>query len=283
MILTATTNLKPRMHTDPASEGRIRRGYARERKTEGNDDNEVTKEQRVGSGSIGFVFFGPSLFIKAPVLNAVLFRPLFIREKWNQNAIVLTVRNSGPSLLLASPVDIIRIIAGWTILVSLALISISAVFRLVCAIFSPAVRHSIREHPGTHILWFGTALISVVFFLILCAVANNARGHAEWMRKISALKAIPRDRLELAVQGYIHDNKNKGGSLPATVSLQNLVSNGYLREQDIKGLESSDAAVFLEVDETQPNAVRMRVRSRWGTDIGLMIDGTVSGLPKNHD
>ncbi len=121
------------------------------------------------------------------------------------------------------------------------------------------------------------ALLGVAY--IICIIPNFRR-QAERERTVAALQGLSRDRLGTAVETFARDRKASGGVVPATVPLQELVSVGYLRTNDIRGLEGRDATVSLSSVETDPQTVLIRVRASDGSTIALMADGSVQGLLK---
>lgn len=110
----------------------------------------------------------------------------------------------------------------------------------------------------------------------IVSIIPNFRHRAERKRTVAALQSLPHDRLDTAVQSFKRDRK----PTDSTVPLRELVSRGYLRAEDIRGLEDRDVTVSLSADETSPQTVLIRVHSTDGFDIVLMADGSVQGLPK---
>jgi hypothetical protein len=110
----------------------------------------------------------------------------------------------------------------------------------------------------------------------IVSIIPNFRHRAERRRVVAALQSVPHDRLNTAVQSFKRDRK----PTDSTVPLRELVSGGYLRAEDIRGLEDRDVTVSLSADETMPQMILIRVHSTDGFDIALMADGSVQGLPK---
>jgi hypothetical protein len=122
-------------------------------------------------------------------------------------------------------------------------------------------------------------IIGVLAALVISysiSIIPNFRRKAELKRTIAALQSLPRDRVEAAVQTFARDRKVSAG----VVSLRELVSGGYLRVGDIRGLEGKDVAISPDADETTPSAIQIRVRSSEGFDIVLIADGSIQEIPR---
>ena len=122
----------------------------------------------------------------------------------------------------------------------------------------------------------GVLAVFVAAYII--SIIPNFRHQAEWKQTVAALQGLSRDRIETAVQAFTRDRKASSGVLPATVPLRELVSAGYLRTNDIRGLEGRDVTVSLTADETMPQMDWIRVRWTDHSDIALMEDGSVQGI-----
>ena len=57
--------------------------------------------------------------------------------------------------------------------------------------------------------------------------------------------------------------------------LRDLVSGGYLKEEDIRGLEHRDVTISRTSDSSRPQDVLIRVRRRGGSDVVMMGDGSI--------
>ena len=88
---------------------------------------------------------------------------------------------------------------------------------------------------------------------------------------VSALQSLSHERVKKAVQAFARDRKSAVRAVP----LRELLSGGYLRAEDIRGLEDRDVMVSLTSDETRPLMVWIRVRASDGSDIELLADGSI--------
>jgi hypothetical protein len=100
------------------------------------------------------------------------------------------------------------------------------------------------------------------------------RTRAEWERTVEALRRLPLDRVATAIEAFARDRKPTGESVP----LQELISGGYLRTEDIQGLEGQEATVALPVDEATPQRIWIRVRVSDGSPISVLGDGSIKRL-----
>jgi Flp pilus assembly protein CpaB len=103
------------------------------------------------------------------------------------------------------------------------------------------------------------------------SIIPNFRHRAEWKRTVAALQALSHERVQAAAQAFARDRKISEGA----VSLRDLVSGGYLRPEDLPGLEEKNVTVSLTADETKPSAIWVRVRASDGSDIVVMADGSI--------
>ena len=122
-------------------------------------------------------------------------------------------------------------------------------------------------------------LAALVIACVISIVPNFGR-QAEWKQIVSALQGLPQGRFEAAVQAFTRDRKASGHPLPDVVPLRELIIGGYLRTNDIRGLEEREVTVSLNAaDETNPELILIRVRRADGSDIALLSDGSIQGLP----
>jgi len=128
---------------------------------------------------------------------------------------------------------------------------------------------------------FGVLAVLVVAYII--SVLSNFRHRAEREKTIGALQGLSHDRIEAAIRSLIRDGKASGTALPAAASLRELVSGGYLRAEDIRGLENRDATVSLSTDSAAPQTIWIRVHDTDGSDIVLMADGSVQELRSHQN
>jgi hypothetical protein len=80
------------------------------------------------------------------------------------------------------------------------------------------------------------------------------------------------ERLTTAAHGFARDHKVND----RVVTLGSLLSAGYLRPEDVRGLEGEDVSISLTANETTPSAVLVRVRESNRFDVVLRSDGSIA-------
>ena len=118
-------------------------------------------------------------------------------------------------------------------------------------------------------------VLAVLIVAYIIPGIPNYQRMSERKKTVAALQGLSRERLDTAVQAFARERKAGGGIVPATVSLHELVSAGYLHTNDIRGLENRDAIVSLSADMTNPLMIRIRVHWDDRLDIVLVADGSV--------
>lgn len=131
-----------------------------------------------------------------------------------------------------------------------------------------------------HLIILGCVVILVAAYVI--SIIPTIRFHHEWDRTVEALRSLPRERVDAAVQAFIHDHKTSTTALPASVTFAELVSGGYLHTNDVAAFGDKQAEVFLDADESHPAAIWIRVRMPNGHDVFEMADGSCMMLPPNN-
>ncbi len=112
------------------------------------------------------------------------------------------------------------------------------------------------------------------------SIAPNFRHRSEWNRTVKTLQSLSRERVRAAVEGFTRDRKASGMQLPAAVALQDLVSGGYLRADEVSGLNGTQTAIAVDVDESTPAMIWIRVQFPDGCTFAEMEDGSIQGLPR---
>lgn len=107
----------------------------------------------------------------------------------------------------------------------------------------------------------GVVVVAVIAVLVLVPRAPQGQVDAR--------------RLFEAIQGYTQQARASGTPVPATVSLQELLTRGLLQPQDVSGFDGMEVIVSLKADPTDPDAVLMEARAPDGYRIVLRVDGRV--------
>ncbi len=112
------------------------------------------------------------------------------------------------------------------------------------------------------------------------SIVSNVRFQREWDRTAKALKSLPRKRVDAAVQAYVRAQKTRSRLRPATVTLNELVSDGYLRANELSAFGGKEVEVFIQVVDFTPKAGLIRVHLTSSRDIFEAADGSVILVPK---
>ena len=101
---------------------------------------------------------------------------------------------------------------------------------------------------------------------------------AHWQHSEQMFKILP--KLAVAEQCYVRNHVSQGQPLPAFVTLQDLVSGGYISADDIRSLKGSDITFYPQANgDSEPQAILIRVRMPDGRQIAAFADGSVAQLP----
>ena len=68
--------------------------------------------------------------------------------------------------------------------------------------------------------------------------------------------------------------------IPKTVSLNELLTGGYLKPADVAPFQGLDAVLELTSDASNPQTVLMRVHMPDGSDLVLLGDGTAQQVAR---
>ena len=85
-------------------------------------------------------------------------------------------------------------------------------------------------------------------------------------------------KIMTALQSYTADLRAHGQAMPATVSLHDLISKGWLKPEDVSGFSGMEVTISLIASESNPQDVMMRVRMQDGSEIVGMADGSVQSV-----
>jgi len=119
-------------------------------------------------------------------------------------------------------------------------------------------------------------LIVIAGFLIAVAALVSMALVSHW-RNSQTFKGLA--KLAAAEQSYLRDHVSRGEPSPASVTLRNLVSGGYISTDDARAFDGMDVTFYPTVGDSDPLAVLVRVRMRDGVQIAAMADGSIQQLP----
>jgi hypothetical protein len=114
----------------------------------------------------------------------------------------------------------------------------------------------------------GLAIIAVIGWVFFLS------GSSSSSEKVNGIRIVA------AAQAYTHAMRAAKKPIPPSVQLDELVSRGFLRAQDVAAFHGLDAAVALAGPDLGPKTVLMRVRLPDGTAFALLADGTVQQVTR---
>jgi len=120
-------------------------------------------------------------------------------------------------------------------------------------------------------------LILIVGSLVAVAVFASWLLVSHWQRSEQTFKILP--KLAVAEQHYVRDQVSRGNSLPASVTLRDLVSGGYVSADEVRSLDGADVTFYPAVTDATPQAILVRVRMPDGIQIAAFADGSIAQLP----
>jgi hypothetical protein len=120
-------------------------------------------------------------------------------------------------------------------------------------------------------------LIFIAGSLVAAAVVVCVALAFHWQRSQPVFKDAP--KLAAAVQAFSRDQAARGQPLPASVSLRQLVSGGYIATNDVHAFDGMDVTISL-TEDAYPQSIFIHVRMPDGSQIAVFGDGSIQQLPK---
>lgn len=120
-------------------------------------------------------------------------------------------------------------------------------------------------------------LIAIAGLLVVVAVLASVALISHWQHS-KTFKNLP--KIVLAAQSYSRDKVAHGQPLPAYVSLRDLVASRYVSTEDVREFGGMDVTVYPRTNDTDPQAILIRVRMPDGTQIVAMGDGSIQQLAR---
>ena len=87
-------------------------------------------------------------------------------------------------------------------------------------------------------------------------------------------------KITTAIHAYCSDAKEHNNSLPSSISMQELITKGFLKREDVSAFDGMEVTVYLSVNDTAPNAILMRAQLTDGSQIVALADGSVQEVAK---
>jgi hypothetical protein len=120
-------------------------------------------------------------------------------------------------------------------------------------------------------------LILITGSLLAAAVVVCTTLVIHWQRSQPVFKDAP--KLAAAVQAFARDRAGRGQPLPASISLRDLVSGGYIATNDVHAFDGMDVTISLAASlaalDADPQSILIHVRMPDGTHIVLLGDGSI--------
>jgi hypothetical protein len=115
-------------------------------------------------------------------------------------------------------------------------------------------------------VWVIVAVAAVM--MIVCGV-NYVRTHSPHPGMGEYRKVLA------AASEYSHRLKAQGLAVPASVTLEELIKRGVLREGDVGGFDGLQVSISLKPDETHPQDALMSVSFPDGREVVALEDGSI--------
>ena len=129
-----------------------------------------------------------------------------------------------------------------------------------------------------HIIIFGVLAVLGVAYVI--SIIPNFRHRSEWNQTVQALRGLPRERVNSAVEAFVRAQKAQGRPVSDTVSLRELVAGGFLRADEAAPFSGMDVTFGVGVDETRPQQTVARVPMPSGRLVVELADGSIQQMAR---
>jgi hypothetical protein len=119
--------------------------------------------------------------------------------------------------------------------------------------------------------------------LIACyvgCVPANRNIRFERNQAVRALQGLPRVRVGKAVESFVRAQQTHGVTVPDTVSLNQLVTSGFLGADEAAPFGDLRVTFPTAVDQTHPQEIIARVSLRSGGVILELVDGSIQEITK---
>jgi hypothetical protein len=142
---------------------------------------------------------------------------------------------------------------------------------------SPKTPH---ENASPRFMKFRRYIIILAVGLLAVVLAANLASFVYLRHERTHDRTVDAERIVQAVRAFALDHTSRGVPLPASVSLTELISHGFLGAEDVKPFAHTDVRILLTADESRPSRILIEARLPDGTRIAGLADGSVMGLPK---
>ena len=118
-------------------------------------------------------------------------------------------------------------------------------------------------------------LIAITSSALAVAVVVCVAITAYWQRQPVLQNAT---KIVAGLQEFSRAQVARGRTLPASVSLRELVDGGYIGAEDVRVFDGMDVTISLTADETRPQEILIRVRMPDGHVMSALADGSAQQL-----
>jgi hypothetical protein len=89
------------------------------------------------------------------------------------------------------------------------------------------------------------------------------------------------EKILMASQAYVHDLQARKVAIPATVSIQELITKRFLSPSEVSGFDGMKVTISLTPkDDSHPQEVLVSARLKDGSQIVSTVDAGIRVLPK---
>jgi hypothetical protein len=121
-------------------------------------------------------------------------------------------------------------------------------------------------------------ILVIGVLLAVVVVLGSVALVFHWQHSEQTFNVLP--KLALAEQHFVRDLASRGQPLPTSVTLQDLVTSGYISTDEVRPLEGADVTFYPRAIDTSPQTILIRVRMSDGSEIVALADGSVEQVPK---
>src|SRR5262245_19973116 len=100
----------------------------------------------------------------------------------------------------------------------------------------------------------------VAFLLVAGSIVGLIGGELALIRYWQRPQPVDGPAIAKALNDFIKVQRASNTALPPSITLQELVTAGYLRKEAIRGFGDTEVRISLQVDENNPQAILMEAR-----------------------
>jgi len=122
--------------------------------------------------------------------------------------------------------------------------------------------------------------LAVLGVIGIVSIIPNVRQRSEWNQTVRALRGLPRERVDSAVEAFVRAQKGQSRPIPATVSLRELVAGNFLHADEAVPFGGMDVTFTVGVEETRPQQILARMPLRSGAVAVVLADGSIAQVTR---